>query len=130
MDRQRLKQRISDFQQAAFRLEQACRQEENEFIRDSVIQRFEFCYELAWKMLKLKLEDEGIEARTPKEAIQKAVTAGLIADGNLWTELQRMRNQTSHTYDEKLAREVYAFVRQEGLGLFKALVEESRRWLA
>lgn len=130
MDRQRLKQRISDFQQAVFRLEQACQQEENEFIRDSVIQRFEFCYELAWKMLKLKLEDEGIEARTPKETSQAAVAAGLIADGNLWTELQRMRNQTSHTYDEKLAREVYAFVCKTGLDLFKALLKESGSWLA
>ena len=81
MDQQRLRRRIRDFQQAVFRLEQACLQEENEFIRDSVIQRFEFCYELAWKMLKLKLEDEGFEVNTPKGTIRAAVSSVLIPDG-------------------------------------------------
>ena len=30
------------------RLEEAVSQEKNDFLRDSVIQRFEFCVELAW----------------------------------------------------------------------------------
>ena len=130
MDQQRLRQRISDFQQAVFRLEQACLQEENEFIRDSVIQRFEFCYELAWKMLKLKLEDEGFEVNTPKGTIRAAVSSGIIFDGLQWTELHRMRNQTSHTYDETLAIKVYRFVCDHGLALLKTLSEDSGKWLS
>ncbi len=126
--RERLRQRVEAFRRAVRRLEDACRQEKNEFIRDSVIQRFEFCYELAWKMLKLKLEEEDIDVRSPKQVLQVALELGLIEDGNAWTELHRMRNLTSHTYDEALAEEVYAFVCQTGLPLFQRLADKARSW--
>jgi len=129
MNPERLRQKVQTFQKAVERLEDACRQPENEFIRDSVIQRFEFCHELAWKMLKARLELEGMEANTPRQVIEQSVTARFIQDGNRWTELQRMRNLTSHTYDEALAGKVYGFVCREGLELFRALREESSRWL-
>ena len=129
MEQKRLRQRITSFREAVARLEQACRQEDNEFIRDSVIQRFEFCYELAWKMLKLALAEEGLEATTPKQVIREATTAQWITDGNLWTEMQRMRNETSHTYDQALARKVYRFVCDQGLALFLDLKETSDQWL-
>jgi nucleotidyltransferase substrate binding protein (TIGR01987 family) len=125
---ERLKQRIEQFQRAVDRLRDACRQPENEFIRDSVIQRFEFSYELAWKMLKLKLEQEGIEAATPRAVIREAVAAHLLDDGNRWSEMLQKRNLTSHTYDDRLAREVYAFVCNTALPLFQALREESTAW--
>lgn len=125
---ERLQQRITDFQSAVFRLEEACRQEETSFIRDSVIQRFEFCYDLSWKMLKLRLEAEGIEAHTPRATLQEALTAKFINDGSAWTELQKMRKQTSYTYDEALAKRVYKFVRDTGLELLKTLSEQSMAW--
>ncbi|MEA3412888.1 MAG: nucleotidyltransferase substrate binding protein [Pseudomonadota bacterium] len=129
MNIERFRQRIVDFQTAVFRLGEACDQEENSFIRDSVIQRFEFSYELCWKMLKMKLEAEGIDARSPRETVVEALSMGLISDGNAWTELHRMRNLTSHTYDEALAREVYDFVRDTGLSLLKSLSETTAAWL-
>jgi len=78
----RLLQRRQQFQQAVRRLQDACAQPENEFIRDSVIQRFEFCFELGWKMLRLKLLEEGIETNTPHASIRHAVAAQLLDDGN------------------------------------------------
>lgn len=129
MNQARLRQRIDDFRQAVFRLKEACEQPENAFIRDSVIQRFEFSYELGWKMLKLKLQEQGIEAQGPKSVLEQALAIGLIEDGNLWSELHHMRNLTSHTYDEALARKVYEFIRQEGLDLLQALSEETQQWM-
>lgn len=128
MNGERFQQRIEGFQKAVERLEEACMQKKNEFIRDSVIQRFEFCYELAWKMLKLKLLQEDIDTRSPKATLQAALEVGLIEDGNGWTELHRMRNLTTHTYDESLAEEVYAFVCQSGLSLLKQLVDRAETW--
>lgn len=61
----RLRPRSAQFQQAVRRLQEPCAQPENEFVRDLVIQRFEFCFELGWKMLRLKLLEEGVEANTP-----------------------------------------------------------------
>ncbi|MFM8312950.1 MAG: nucleotidyltransferase substrate binding protein, partial [Deltaproteobacteria bacterium] len=43
---------IGPFKNAVSKLEQALAQTKNEFIRDSVIQRFEFSVELAWKTSK------------------------------------------------------------------------------
>lgn len=128
MNQERLHRRIEDFQQAVRRLADACHQERNEFIRDSVIQRFEFCYELAWKMLKLKLAQEDIDVQSPKGTLQAALELGLIEDGNAWTELHRMRNLTTHTYDESLAEAVYTFVCQNGLKLFQQLAHKAEAW--
>ena len=38
------------------------------------------------------------------------------------------RNETSHTYDDKRAREVYAFVCRTALPLLEKLDEESASW--
>lgn len=128
MDTERLKQRAADFIKATTRLEEACAQPFSSFIRDSVIQRFEFCWELAWKALKLRLEQLGVEALNPRDTFREALSAGLIQDGNAWTEVQRKRNLTSHTYDEALADEVYTFILQEGLRRFQELAAEVARW--
>lgn len=125
---QRLKERTDEFLRATYQLEKAVQQPKDEFIRDSVIQRFEFSYELAWKMLKLKLEDEGLEARPPRQAFQESLVAGFIQDGNLWSELQKQRNLTTHTYDESLAESVYQFIAAQGLALFQQLASVAKQW--
>lgn len=100
---------------------------ENEVVRDATIQRFEFTYELSWKAVKLNLQSKEIEARYPKEALQEGLVAGLIDDGNLWSELQKMRNITSHTYDEEKAKEVYNFVKNHAARLFGELYERLKK---
>jgi nucleotidyltransferase substrate binding protein (TIGR01987 family) len=128
MDIQRLNERIAEFLKGVHQLERALAQPCDEFVRDSVIQRFEFCYELAWKMLKLKLEFEGITASTPRQVLQESLQAALIDDGNAWSEIQRYRNLTSHTYDEPLANQVYGFVSDRALACFQALAERAEKW--
>ncbi|BCG46840.1 Protein of unknown function DUF86, Caur_2869 group [Citrifermentans bremense] len=128
MDIERLGERISDYLKALGQLEKATGQPKDEFVRDSVIQRFEFTHELAWKMLKLRLEQEDIFAKTPRETMQASLEAGFIEDGNAWTDLQKIRNMTSHTYNEELAEEVYAFVVGEGVYLFQQLAQKALLW--
>jgi nucleotidyltransferase substrate binding protein (TIGR01987 family) len=130
MDAERLSERISDYLKAVLQLEKAVLHPKDEFVRDSVIQRFEFTHELAWKMLRLRLENEGLLVKTPRETMQEALQAGFIADGNLWSDLQKMRNLTSHTYREQLAEDVYDFIVAQGLPLFQQLAEKSRAWQA
>ena len=83
----------------------------DEEVRDSVIQRFEYSYELCWKMLSKELK-----MRTPSPTqsmsldfnnlMREGARFGLIEDPEVWFEYRRMRNITSHTYDEKTAEQV------------------------
>lgn len=121
MNTNRFKQRKEEFNQALSRLLAALNQPEDEFTRDAAIQRFEFTYELAWKTLKLYLESKDIDVRNARDTLKAAFEQGLIQDGDGWSQLHQQRNLTSHTYDEKLAEDVYQFLKQKGASLFVAL---------
>ncbi len=81
-------------------------------IRDACIQRFEYTYELAFKMLKRQLEQElpsreELDQLPFKEMIRIGAERGLITVPQRWFDYRDKRNITSHTYDEEKAREVY-----------------------
>jgi len=78
-------------------------------IRDGLIQRFEFTYELSHKMLKRYLE---AAAANPTEFdgadFQYLVRSGneqglLLSAWPVWRHFRDMRSKTSHTYDEEMA---------------------------
>ena len=94
------------------RLREALAQpEDNPLAIDGTIQRFEFAIELCWKALRRLLQREGITTATPREALQQAFRAGWLADETAWLQMLHDRNETSHTYNEKTARRVYASIR-------------------
>lgn len=78
---------------------------------DATIQRFEFTFELAWKFLKEYFFDKDIVFNYPREVLQEAFAVGLIDNERLWLQMLTDRNMTSHTYDEKLADEIYMRIR-------------------
>ena len=78
---------------------------------DATIQRFEFTFELSWKFLKEFFFERGLELNYPKEIIKEAFSVNLIDDENLWIKMLRDRNMTSHTYDEKLADEIFSRIK-------------------
>lgn len=88
----------------------------NDFIRDSCIQRFEFCYELSHKTLKRYLEfseptPELIDQMSFPDLIRTASEKGLLKSGwDVWQKYRHARNIASHTYDEKKAREVLSII--------------------
>ncbi len=78
----------------------------NEFEQDSIIQRFEFTHELAWKLMKSYAEYQGELGITgSRDAIRWACNNHLAEDGQVWFDMLRSRNETSHDYDELLASE-------------------------
>ena len=83
-------------------------------VRDATIQRFEYTYSLALKMLSRFISKESKEithTMTFNETIRKANRLGLLLS-NLenWTDYRQKRNSTSHTYDETIALEVMSIV--------------------
>jgi nucleotidyltransferase substrate binding protein (TIGR01987 family) len=80
----------------------------NEIIRDSLIQRFEFTYELTHKTLKEFMNYAGVtlENSFPRAIFKKAYVNNIISDESVWINLLEDRNSTSHIYNEKLANEI------------------------
>jgi nucleotidyltransferase substrate binding protein (TIGR01987 family) len=81
-------------------------------IRDGLIQRFEFTYDLAHKMLRRALEEAAanpaeIDRMTFPDLIRTGFEQGLVAGGwPDWRTYRAMRNITSHTCDEAKALQV------------------------
>lgn len=85
-------------------------------IRDGVIQRFEFCYELMWKLfrkLHLLRGTNSDKVRRAYDCIAEAGAAGWLKDHTLWEQMIRDRNFTSHEYDENAADVIYQRVRDQ-----------------
>jgi nucleotidyltransferase substrate binding protein (TIGR01987 family) len=83
----------------------------NEYVRDAVIQRFEYTYETAWKAIKSLLAYQGIELRYPKEMFTEAFAAGWIEHPDHWDSMIEDRNLTTHTYKERTAEMVYHVIK-------------------
>ena len=76
-------------------------------MHQGVLQSFEYTNELAWKTLKDFLEYQGNrDIYGSRDAIRVSFKLGLIEDGELWMDMIKSRNQTSHTYDEAIANEI------------------------
>ena len=100
--------RLGSFADALTRLDAALAQTKTEWTRDAAIQRFEFSFELAWKAVSAFARSEGLEARSPREALRVAHRLSWIADEDLWLRMLDDRNRTTHTYNESVAEEIFA----------------------
>ncbi|MCE6991428.1 nucleotidyltransferase substrate binding protein [Dyadobacter sp. CY323] len=102
----------------------------DDIIKEGLIQRFEYTHELAWNVMKDFLLHEGdIKVLGSKDATRAAFAADLIEDGELWMEMVKSRNQTSHTYNEGTADAIFERILEEYLPAFlafKSTMEEKR----
>lgn len=120
----KLDERKQDFIKALRRLEEALKKDlSDDIIIDGIIQRFEFTFEQAWKVMKLYLEDQGIldEALAPRSTIRCAFKHKLISDGDIWIEMMLDRNRTSHMYDEQTAVNIVKLVKEKYIIEFNKL---------
>ncbi|ULA63377.1 MAG: DUF86 domain-containing protein [Nitrospira sp.] len=99
--------RRASFSQAIVRFNEALRAPETDLSRDAAIQRFEFCFELAWKAIQEQARIEGLDCQSPKGCLKLAYKNGWIGDESGWLAMLEDRNRTAHTYDEALAKDVY-----------------------
>ena len=111
------------YQKAVKRFEEILAKERNDIVRDSAIKRFEFTFDLSWKLIKAFLEEEkGIKCASPKECFREAYRQGLIDYDEFWLRMTDWRNEVVHTYGEKFADAFYKKL-PETLKYFKLLKE-------
>lgn len=100
------------------------KQHSSDTVRDGVIQRFEFCTELAWETLREYLLDQGYtEINSPKAVMRTAYEDGIITEESVWLSLLNDRNLTSHIYDEQTAVEIFEHIKEQYVNLFDEIIE-------
>ncbi len=104
-------QRLQSFHKAFVRLSEGAQlageRELSPLEKQGLIQAFEFTHELAWNVLKDYLETQGVLGVVgSRGATREAFKNGLIADGEVWMDMIKSRNQTTHTYNEETANAI------------------------
>jgi nucleotidyltransferase substrate binding protein (TIGR01987 family) len=109
----RWKQRFSNFEKAFMNLDLGVKISDPDTVQKAgIIQFFEICFELGWKVLKDYMEEKGItEIDFPRDIIKKSFEVELIQNGSVWLEALKNRNLTSHTYDEVMADRVISDIK-------------------
>ena len=122
----RWKQRFQNFEKAYTLLRQALEEGPSSLTlleKEGVIQRFEYSFELAWKLIKDFLEEGGliISPVTPRQVLKDAFAAKLIAGGQVWIDMLDHRNLLSHTYDSAVFEEAVDAIAQRYLPAMEKL---------
>ena len=106
--------------------------DQQEVIKAGVIQNFEFTYELCTKFMKRWLtENVGaayVDGVTRRELFRLSAESKLISDVDQWMEYHDARNETSHTYDQDAAEEIFQVSRTffpDGEKLLQAIEEKN-----
>ena len=121
----RWKQRLQNFEKSYQLLENTLQiKSPSEAERAGLIQFFEMTFELAWKMMKDYLQEQGFSVDSPKEAIKQAFQSNLIADGHGWIDALNDRNLTTHTYQEETAVKVEQKIRNDYFPLLQTLYDQ------
>lgn len=114
-----LKQKIATLNKALAALERAVLKHEEskgypeerfEEYRDSLIQRFEYCTDLLWKVVKEYLEKvEKLKIASPKAVFRECYTIGILTESEAEAFLLMLdaRSMTSHVYREEFADVLY-----------------------
>lgn len=109
----RWKQRFQNFKQAFLLLQEILESTHDilalePIVKEGIIQRFEYTYELAWKTLKDKMVKDGLtlEKIAPKYVFKSAFHSKYIPSIEAWLQMSDDRNLMSRTYDHAKFDEV------------------------
>lgn len=124
----RSRNKLENLVKALGRLKEAAqmaKDNDDSIVRDGLIQRFEFTYELVWKALKEYLEENGIfERNSPKMVFKEAYALGIITNEQTWLSIIDDRNLTTHIYNEAVAVEIAGRIISSYLPEFEALAQK------
>ena len=123
MSQTRSEQLLENLKKACGKLRDAQAFEDTEPFREATIQRYEYTFELAWKLMSSVLKEQGIDSFGVRNVIRDASRLGLVSDPSVWFSYAEARNKTSHTYREEIALEVYRIARGSFLNDVDALIK-------
>ncbi len=96
-----------------------------ELEQQGLIKGFEFSHELAWNVLKDYLDYQGIaDLVGSRDATRTAFQNGLIQDGEVWMEMIKARNLSSHIYLADVASAIVADIQSRFYPALQMLLEK------
>lgn len=119
---------LSKFEQSLATLKDMADDDEDQKTRDSMLLRFVYTFEMAWQSIRAVTRDKG-DDETPRVAFAALGTGfkvGYITDEPLWKDLRDARNGVSHAYDESMAIQLAALVREKAIPEFERLFQRLR----
>ena len=117
---------FEDFEKTVTRLGEVLKLEKTDINRDSAIKRFELCFDLAWKSIKLYAKDQGVECYSPRECFKTAFQLKLIDYNEAWLKMIDTRNLVAHLYKEEMAEKLFLRL-SDYLVLFKKLLSDLKQ---
>jgi nucleotidyltransferase substrate binding protein (TIGR01987 family) len=122
-------QRYNHFIQAFRQLEKAVilsmERPLTELEEQGLIQAFEYTHEMAWNVLKDFLEEQqGLRnLYGSKDSTREAFKRGVIEDGEVWMDMIKSRNLSSHTYNSDIASDIVHKIMENYYAQFRQLLE-------
>ena len=122
-------QRYNHFAQAFKQLEKAVELSRQrpltELEEQGMIQAFEYTHEMAWNVLKDFLEEkQGLRnLYGSKDSTREAFKRGLLENGEVWMDMIKSRNLSSHTYNSDIASSIALAIVEDYHAEFKQLLE-------
>jgi len=125
----RWQQRFSNYKKALKQLQSAVmlagERPLSNLEQQGLIQAFEYTHELAWKTLKDFLVDKGYQdIFGSKDTSRRAFNLGIIENGEVWMDMIKSRNLSSHTYNEGTTEEIAQKVVDQYFDAFKDLEQK------
>jgi len=123
-------QRYANFHKACERLLEVTQAERfiddySELELEGLVQRFEYTFELAWKVLQDLLLYKGYDFMLgPNGTMKMAFEDGLITDHDGWRKMAKSRNILSHVYDEEEMLPIVRLIYSDYATLLKKLDED------
>ena len=124
-----LQLKLQDYQRAMKRLRVAVnsKTDANGIYLDATIQRFEFCFELAWKLMKAMLDYESIEVSSPRGSIREGSKQSMIDSAEDWLYMLEQRNICPHAYSESIAWDIYEKICNKYIDLLTAFEQKATK---
>jgi nucleotidyltransferase substrate binding protein (TIGR01987 family) len=114
---------LRQLQSAILEVEASAEENELTLKEEGMIQRFEYCFELGWKLMKdLAWEGASRQVKSPKGAIAWAFRNGLVENAEVWGDMLSSRNLTSHVYDFHEVQPVLKNIKGPYLEAFNGLL--------
>jgi len=75
--------------------------------QDGLLQRFEYTFELAWKVMQDYLLETGYKGLKGPRNVIKQMGQDDLLNPFVWEEIMQTRNRLSHIYDEEVSRDLF-----------------------